>query len=68
MLDGEQVGAALRTRDGVKPVFVSVGHRIDLASACALVLALANTFRLPEPTRRADQRCRAALPSRGTEP
>lgn len=68
MLDGEQVGVALRTRDGVKPVFVSVGHRIDLASAGALVLALANTFRLPEPTRRADQRCREALASCGTEP
>ncbi|MGH3761761.1 endonuclease V [Actinophytocola sp.] len=60
-LDGEQVGVALRTRAGAKPVFVSVGHRIDLASACRFVLALANSFRLPEPTRLADQRCRRAL-------
>lgn len=68
VLDGEQVGVALRTRDGVKPVFVSVGHRVDLASACALVLALANTFRLPAATRLADQRCRVALRSSETEP
>jgi len=68
VLDGEEVGVALRTRDGVKPVFVSVGHRIDLASACRIVLALANSFRLPEPTRLADQRGREALKARGTEP
>lgn len=61
VLDGEQVGVALRTREGVRPVFVSVGHRIDLASACRYVLALANCFRLPETTRRADRRCRDAL-------
>jgi deoxyribonuclease V len=68
VLDGEEVGAALRTRDGVRPVFVSVGHLIDLAAACRIVLALANSFRLPEPTRRADQRCREALAARTSEP
>jgi deoxyribonuclease V len=68
VLDGEEVGVALRTRDGRKPVFVSVGHRIDLASACRIVLALANSFRLPEPTRLADQRCREALKARAAEP
>ncbi|MEU5692725.1 endonuclease V [Actinosynnema sp. NPDC020468] len=51
--DGEVVGRALRTRVGVKPVFVSVGHRIDLDRACAEVLRLC-TVRLPETTRRAD--------------
>ena len=51
---GETVGAALRTRDGVKPVFVSPGHRFDQASAEALVLACAIRHRLPEPTRLAD--------------
>jgi deoxyribonuclease V len=61
VLDGEPVGVALRTRDHVRPVFVSVGHKIDLASACRFVLALANSFRLPEPTRLADQRCRRVL-------
>lgn len=68
VLDGEQVGVALRTRDGVKPVFVSVGHRIDLAAACSFVLALANTFRLPETTRLADRRCRDALRGLEIEP
>ncbi|MFC0599273.1 endonuclease V [Streptomyces palmae] len=62
LLDGgEEVGRALRTRDGVKPVFVSVGHRIGLAAACAHTLALARDYRLPESTRRADSLCREAL-------
>ncbi len=58
--DGETVGAVLRTQSGVKPVFVSVGHRIDLDTACALTLALSPRFRLPETTRAADRACRAA--------
>ncbi|MFC8568340.1 endonuclease V [Streptomyces sp. NPDC057245] len=57
----EEVGRAVRTRDGVKPVFVSVGHRVDLANACAQTLALAPAHRLPETTRRADALCRTAL-------
>ncbi|WP_030350259.1 endonuclease V [Streptomyces scopuliridis] len=59
--DGEEVGRALRTREGVKPVFVSVGHRVDLANACAHTLRLARDYRLPESTRRADALCRRAL-------
>ncbi|MFJ9714576.1 endonuclease V [Streptomyces sp. NPDC101213] len=58
---GEEVGRALRTRAGVKPVFVSVGHRVDLDNACAHTLALTPRFRLPESTRRADALCRRAL-------
>lgn len=50
---GETVGCALRTRRHVRPVYVSVGHRIDLASAVALVLRCAPRFRTPEPTRQA---------------
>lgn len=50
---GETVGMAVRTRTGVKPVFVSVGHRIDLAGAVRAVLATCDRYRLPEPTRRA---------------
>ncbi len=50
-LDGDTIGAALRTRKGVKPVFVSPGHRADLPSALSLVLACAPRYRLPEPTR-----------------
>ncbi|MEU3614746.1 endonuclease V [Streptomyces sp. NPDC006872] len=59
--DEEVVGRALRTRAGVKPVFVSVGHRVALDAACAHTLALTPRFRLPETTRRADSLCRRAL-------
>jgi len=52
---GETVGAVLRTRRSVAPVFVSVGHRIDLEHAIALVLACDEGFRIPAPTRRADR-------------
>lgn len=50
---GEVVGMALRTRAGVNPVYVSVGHRMELPAATSLVLRLAPRFRLPETTRRA---------------
>jgi hypothetical protein len=49
--EGERIGTVLRTRTNVKPVFVSVGHRIDLVSACRWVLACALKYRLPEPSR-----------------
>ncbi len=52
---GEVVGVALRTQPGVKPVYVSVGHAISLASAARLVLACAPRYRLPETTRLADR-------------
>ncbi|MFI1971203.1 endonuclease V [Streptomyces cinnamoneus] len=62
LLDGtEEVGRALRTQEGVKPVFVSVGHRVSLDHACAHVLRLAPRFRQPETTRAADALCRRAL-------
>ncbi|HMM54387.1 MAG TPA: deoxyribonuclease V [Candidatus Desulfobacillus sp.] len=50
---GETIGAVLRTRRGVKPVYVSIGHRIGLESAVAMVLACLTRYRLPETTRRA---------------
>jgi deoxyribonuclease V len=50
---GETVGAVLRTRAGVAPLYVSIGHRVSLARAVGLVLALAPRYRLPETTRRA---------------
>ncbi|NEB93037.1 endonuclease V [Streptomyces bauhiniae] len=59
--DGEEVGAALRTRSEVKPVYVSVGHRVSLENAVAHTLALTPRYRLPETTRRADALCRRAL-------
>lgn len=60
--EGDEVlGCVLRTRTGVKPVFVSVGHRMDLDRAIELTLRLTPQYRLPETTRAADQACRAAL-------
>ena len=50
---GEVIGAAVRTRRGVKPVFVSPGHRVDVASAVRLTLACTDRYRLPEPSRAA---------------
>ena len=50
---GEVVGRAVRTRDGVSPVYVSVGNRVDLGSSVELVLACCTKYRLPEPTRQA---------------
>ncbi len=50
--DGEEtIGAVLRTRAGVKPVFVSIGHRVDLPTAVAMVLRCTTRYRLPETTR-----------------
>lgn len=50
---GEVVGAAVRTRVGVRPVYVSVGHKVDLPTAVAWTLGCAPRYRLPETTRRA---------------
>jgi deoxyribonuclease V len=62
LTDGaETIGRVLRTRDGIKPVFVSAGHRIDLESAAELTLALTAGCRLPETTRHADRLSRSAL-------
>ncbi len=55
LLDGEeQIGVVLRTQKGIRPVFVSIGHRVDLDSAVKLVLACCTRYRIPEPTRQAD--------------
>jgi deoxyribonuclease V len=48
---GETIGVALRTKTGVKPVYVSVGHKIDLKNAIHWVLATCRGYRLPEPAR-----------------
>lgn len=58
---GETVGRVLRTQRDVKPVYVSVGHAVDLDTACRHVLALAPEYRLPETTRLADRLSRDAL-------
>lgn len=51
----ETVGVALRTKDKVQPVYVSIGHKISLETAANLVLQCAPKYRLPETTRLADQ-------------
>ena len=50
-LKGQRVGSVLRTRDGVKPVYVSPGHLIDHAGSRRITLACLTRYRLPEPTR-----------------
>jgi deoxyribonuclease V len=52
-LNGNTIGVALRTREGVKPVYVSVGNLVDLRGAVRMVLRCCKGYRLPEPTRRA---------------
>jgi deoxyribonuclease V len=51
---GETIGVALRTRTGVKPVYISTGHRISLDRAAEFALAACDGFRIPRPTRLAD--------------
>jgi len=50
---GELIGTLLRTRAGVRPVYVSIGHRVGLETALDYVLACATRYRLPEPTHQA---------------
>ncbi len=52
---GECVGAVLRTRDSVRPIFVSIGHRVTLAEAVRFTLRCSDGYRIPKPTRLADQ-------------
>lgn len=49
----EQIGWVLRSKDKVKPLFVSPGHKMDLESSARLVLSAVNGYRIPEPTRQA---------------
>jgi deoxyribonuclease V len=51
--DGKPIGAVLRTKDRVKPLFVSQGHRISLEHAVDVVLRCTRRYRIPEPVRRA---------------
>jgi deoxyribonuclease V len=48
---GETIGAALRTKLGTKPIYVSIGHKVDLQAAIYWVLECCRGYRLPEPTR-----------------
>lgn len=53
--EGKKVGAVLRTKEKVKPLFVSPGHRIDLLMSIRLILESCQGFRIPEPLRKAHQ-------------
>jgi deoxyribonuclease V len=55
----ERIGAVLRTRPGVKPVYVSIGHRVSLRTALALTARCLGRCRLPEPVRLADKLSKA---------
>jgi deoxyribonuclease V len=61
--DGREVGVVLRTKDQVRPVFVSPGHRIDLPASMRLILESCQGFRIPEPLRRAHHISRNLLHS-----
>jgi deoxyribonuclease V len=52
--NGRTVGAVLRTKDNVRPVFISPGHRIDLKSSIQIALGCTTKYRIPESLRRAD--------------
>lgn len=50
---GEPIGAVVRTREGTKPVFVTLGHKISIQTAVRIVLECSPKFRIPEPLRQA---------------
>lgn len=55
MLKGEVVGSVLRTKDGTNPVFISLGHKMDLWTAKKIALQCGEGYRIPEPTRLSDR-------------
>jgi len=65
--NGDAIGVALRTKARVKPVYVSIGHKIDLPSAVAWVTRCCRGYRLPEPTRLAHQAAGGNLRLGGAE-
>lgn len=52
---GERIGSVLRSRVGVKPIFISPGHRVNHDDAVAWVIRMLSRYKLPEPTRQADK-------------
>ena len=52
-MKGEEIGAVVRTKSGVKPLFVSPGHLVDMRGSVDIVLTCSKKYRLPEPTRQA---------------
>lgn len=66
--DGKRIGSVVRTRTGVKPIFVSPGHLADHASCRRLALACATKYRIPEPTRQAHILAGVKKPAAGSLP
>jgi deoxyribonuclease V len=64
--NGEVIGSVLRTQTGINPIYVSIGHRIALTTACSWILKLSPKYRLPETTRSADQLVKAAINKEAT--
>jgi len=65
LYEGRMVGAVLRTRESVRPLFISPGHLTDVRSSIGLVMRCITSFRIPEPLRRADRLTRML---KGTDP
>lgn len=63
----EVIGAVVRTRDGVKPVYVSIGHRIDLEKAIEFALCCCTRYRLPDPIRWAHRLASEETPVQGQQ-
>ena len=54
LMDGEEtIGAVVRTRGGVKPIYISPGHKMDVEHSVRLILSLCRGYRIPEPLRQA---------------
>ncbi|MDO8473524.1 MAG: deoxyribonuclease V [Dehalococcoidia bacterium] len=65
--DGEVIGAVLRTKAGTKPVYVSVGHNVDLAAATHWSLACCTRYRLPDPARLAHLAASGSIGEKGPD-
>lgn len=66
--DKIEIGRVLRTKDKVRPMFVSPGHKVDIKASVEIVLGCSSGYRLPEPTRQAhllSNQVRAAAEERG---
>jgi deoxyribonuclease V len=65
--NGEVIGAALRTKRGSNPLYISIGHKVDLSTALKFVLNCCQGYRLPEPTRLAHLAASGRLEKQGLE-